>query len=175
MKLTDITKFDKRFLIAIPIVTVPAFLFTSIMVFVGLIALTLVVSYIAAKTQLKKLGLELVTFTTVIAGVSYGIVPGIITGAVLILAHDIITKRISTYLLWVVPVFGLMGAIASIFAGTDLVILGVGLAVFAHMVFLTGQTLTSKFPLTYIPYFAVNVLLNFFLFSNFAGHIISAL
>jgi hypothetical protein len=175
MKLTEFTKFDKRFLMVIPIVTVPAFLFTSVMIFVGLIALTLVVSYIAAKTQLKKLGLELVTFTTVIAGVSYGIVPGMITGAVLILTHDIITHRVSTYLLWVVPVFGLMGAIASVFASADIVMLGVGLAMLAHIVFLTGQTLTSKFPVTYVPYFAVNVVLNFFLFSNFAGHIISAL
>lgn len=175
INLSKLKEFDKRLLIAIPIVTVPAFLFTNIMIFVGLIALTIAVSYFAAKTKLKKLGLELVTFTTVIAGISYGIVPGIITGVVLVLIHDIVTHRVSTYLLWVVPVFGLMGAFASIFASTNIVMLGIGLAIFSHITFIICQTLTGRFPLTYIPYLVLNVAINFLLFSNFANSVISIL
>ena len=161
-------KFDYRFLAAIPIVTIPAIFMRSIFIAAVMIIATIMVSYFSKRTRLKKFGLELVTFTTVLIGVMFGALPGAIVGAVLILLHDVITGRIASYLLIVVPFFGVIGAIAGTFASVDIITLGVGLALLSHLVFIFSRTIAGRFPISYIPYFAFNMLFNFFLFSNVA-------
>jgi hypothetical protein len=157
----------------IPFVTVPIVFAKSLFIFLLLCAATVAVSYFSQKTQLKRAGLELVTFTTVVAGVMYGIIPGAIVGIVLVVIHDLLSHRIAGYLLIVVPLFGAIGALASVFAGADIVLLGMGLTIFSHIIFVLWQSMTHRFPVTYMPYLAANVLLNFFLFKNFAPTILS--
>jgi hypothetical protein len=165
-------KFDYRFLSIIPIFAVPAVLLKSVFITVLLITATIALSYFGSRTHLKKIGLELVTFTTIMIGVMYGLVPGAIIGAVLILIHDFLSGRIAPYLIIVVPCFGMLGALASIFSGADIVMLGVGLTILSHIVFVAWQTFTYRFPVNYLPYFVLNVIMNFFLFSNLAPKII---
>lgn len=161
-------KFDAKYLIAIPIITIPTLLFTKVMIVLLLFAVTFTVSYFGQKTKLKKSGLELATFTTIITGVSFGAIPGVLTGILTILFHDLLTGRISLYLIVVVPTFGLIGAIASAYPHTNLFILGAGLTIFSHLVFITFQTLLHKFPTRYMPYFVLNVIFNALLFYNIA-------
>ncbi|MCD6575617.1 MAG: hypothetical protein J7K73_00465 [Nanoarchaeota archaeon] len=168
-------KFDARYLIAIPLITIPTLLFTKLMVVLLLFAATFAVSYFGQKTKLKKFGLELATFTTIITGVSFGAIPGIIAGVLTILFHDLLTGRISLYLVVVVPTFGLIGAIASVYPHTNLLVLGVGLTIFSHLIFITFQTLLHRFPARYMPYFALNVIFNALLFYNIAPTIIKIL
>ena len=165
-------KFDFRYFIIIPLVTIPTFVFTKLMIVISLFAITVAVSYLGQKTQLKKFGLELATFTTILTGVSFGAIPGATAGVLLIIIHDLLTKRISTYLVAVLPTFGLLGALASIYSTANLFILGVGLTIFSHTVFIAFQTLLHRFPARYIPYFVLNVIFNALLFYNIAPTIL---
>jgi hypothetical protein len=151
------------------------FLLGGIFAFTALIALTIAVSLLAEKTSFKKFGLEFVTFTTVIAGFTYGAAFGFITGILLVIIHEMTTHRISGFLFYVVPVFGIVGALASIFSNVNILFLGMGLTLFSHAIFILGRTLTSRFPVAYIPYFLINVAINFVLFSTFANPMLSTL
>lgn len=165
-------KFDYRYMALIPIVTVPAFFEKSVLMIVGLIALTILFSWFASKTKLKNFGLELVTFTTIITGVMFGVLPGAVIGAALMLVHSLICGRIASYLIFLIPLFGVVGAAASLFSWVNIVVLGVGLTVFSHIAFICWQKFSGKIAFRYIPYLALNGLFNFFLFSNIAPKLI---
>jgi len=167
--------FDMKYLIAIPLVTIPTFLFTKLMSILLLFAATFAVSYFGQRTKLKKFGLELATFTTIITGVSFGAIPGIIAGISTILFHDLLTGRISLYLIVVVPTFGLIGAIAGAYSHADILLLGLGLTIFSHLVFIVFQTIIHKFPARYLPYFFLNIVFNVLLFYNFAPFVLKSL
>ena len=73
-------KFEYKHLLVIPLFTIPTLLFTKVTIIALLFIITLGISYIGQKTRIKKFGLELATFTTIMMGVSFGAVPGAITG-----------------------------------------------------------------------------------------------
>jgi hypothetical protein len=169
-----LVKFDYRFLGLIPIVTVPAMIATDIFIFISLFLGTIALSYFCSRTGIK-IGIELVTFTTVVTGVMFGMVPGAFTGMILVLIHDLMMGRIAPYLIIVIPTFGAVGALASTFSNVNIFILGIGLTLFSHVLFIVWQTVTSKFPIRYLPHFVVNVVINFFLFSNIAPKLLALL
>ena len=162
-----------KYLGAIPIVTLPLIAIKEYLLILFLIAATLCVSYLCSKSPIRKLGLELVTFTTVLAGILHGFVAGALVGALLILAHNMINHRFATYLIFVVPFFGVMGGLASLFASSNILILGTGLTIFSHLAFVSWRTLTARFPVRYLPYSALNIFFNFFLFKNIAPKILA--
>jgi hypothetical protein len=166
-------KFNPKFLLAIPIFTIPFMFYKTLMLIVLLIVATIFVSYLGSRTVLKKLGVELVTFTTVVTGVLFGMLPGIISGVVLIIIHDIITNRIHNYWVVVVPLFGVVGALAGLYPNINIILLGVGLTLFSHITFMVFQTVTRHFPVRYVPYFVLNVFLNAALFYSIAPLIVS--
>ncbi len=168
-------KFNPKLLAIIPIIAIPTFIFKSFMIIISLIALTIAVSYFGQKTKLKKFGLELATFTTIITGISFGALPGALIGMILIAIHNILTRRINPYWIIVMPTFGLIGALASLYSGINIFLLGLGLTIFSHFAFIMFQTVLHRFPAKYLPYFALNVLFNAFLFYRFAPLVIGVL
>ncbi len=161
-------EFNPKHLVVIPLVTIPTLMFTKTMIILLLFTATFAASYFGRKTKLKKFGLELATFTTIITGMTFGVIPGLLAGVLTILFHDLITGRINLYLAVVVPTFGVIGAVAGMYPHANIFVLGVGLTIFSHLIFIIFQTLLYRFPARYLPYFALNVVFNALLFYNIA-------
>lgn len=104
-------------------------------VFMSLIIAEIVLAFFVGIFELKKIGIELVTFTTVLAGVVYGPVVGLMMGLFMVTVHFILTKSLGPYILYCVPMMGVIGFLAGsgLFAG-DVVMLGIILSLFYNLV-----------------------------------------
>ncbi len=166
-------RLDSKFFVFMILITLPLFFFKSFGIIFLLIVSTIAVSYLAQKMKLKKFGVELVTFTTVVTGVSFGALPGAVVGVLLMIIHHIITKRIGFYWVIVMPVFGLIGALAGIYPHANLFVLGIGLTLFSHLVYIIFQKIMFKSSGKYLFYLALNLLFNAVLFHNFAKIVVN--
>ena len=171
----DRIKLNPKVFVFIPIVVIFAFFFRQFSAALILIILTIAVSYLAQKMKLKKFGIELVTFTTVVTGVSFGALPGAIVGISLMAIHHIITRRVGLYWIIVMPVFGAIGALASMFSNTNLLVLGVGLTLFSHVMYIAFQKAVFKSSAKYMFYVILNVLFNGFLFYRAAPYFVKTI
>lgn len=168
-------KFNPKYLLAIPIIAVPMMFYSKLAISVLLAVLTLVLSYAVQRTHIKRFGIEMVTLTTVVIGVSFGALPGAISGIIMIMLHDVITHKIQPFWIVVVPMFGVIGAIAGFYAYANILLLGIGLTLLSHFVFVMFQTITNHFPAKYLPYAVANICFNACLFYAVAPVLIGML
>lgn len=125
---------------------------------------TLVLSYVVGSLGLRSTGVELLTFTTVLAGVAFGPVGGAAAGFLLALGQLVVGRFIGVFILWVVPGYAVAGALAGLLS-EPVSIVGTGIVIGLHAVF-SGFTLyfTPGNFSRYLPYAAGNIAFNLVLF-----------
>ena len=115
---------------------------------------------------LKHIGIELVTFTTILVGFAWGAGYGMTVGFFLLLVHLIVGRySLSTYLAWTIPEYIVMGFLAGSLQGLGFVNIGVYLTI---GMFVINMILTFIFSnayfFRYIPYAFGNVMFNVLMF-----------
>lgn len=139
---------------------------------VALVAMSLVISFSMGNYQVaKSIGIELVTFTTVLAGFAFGPTAGILVGLFLIITHLTIGHfAAGIYIMWVVPAYLVLGFLAGVITGFDFATLGIYMVVGLNLFNLGLTFLTSPQNLgNYLPYSITNVIFNLILFSQFGS------
>lgn len=155
----------KRLLILIGIILLVAMLATELFVISLLVILSFAISLLIGKFQLRILGIELVTFLTVIGGYVYGPTTGIILGLVLITFHLVISGYFGVYYAWVIPEYAAAGYFASQWSSQSIGMLGMTILILliAANIFLT-LIFTKQELASYIPYTIMQILFNAFMF-----------
>lgn len=142
-----------------------------------LMILSLIISFFIGMFQMSKsIGIELVTFTTILAGFAFGPSWGIAIGLVLIILHFTLGHfAAGPYVLWVVPSYALIGFLAGTITGLDFVTMGVYMTIGlnAFNLFATITTYSQNLG-NYLPFSITNILFNLILF-NQIGPIIAVL
>jgi hypothetical protein len=138
-----------------------------------LMALSFSMSYIVNKFKLRQIGIELVTFTSIIAGMRFGPLAGLIVALTLITYHLVAGGFLAAYILWVIPSQCIAGAIAGFFPDSNISQIGLylTLGINANNVFFTGITSPTYLP-KYMIFVITNILFNVFLFSVIAPPLI---
>ena len=125
--------------------------------------------------MLKYIGVELVTLSTMVVGVVYGPVIGGVYGFTILLVHLMIGDYyMGNYLMWVIPLYVILGVLSGIF--------GTSLIGFLGVFFIIGLDMLSLF-FTFIgesdrlgkevPYIVGNILINSILFVQFFGSVVN--
>lgn len=127
------------------------------------IALSLIIGYLG---PMKLVGIELVTFSTILVGNIFGSVTGAIFGVSLFIIHLIAARyRGGPYLIWVLPTYALIGVLSgTIFDVKILVAMVIGVNILDNV--LTFFIYRENFMKTFI--FSIgNVVFNYILISKF--------
>jgi len=147
-------------------------------VFVLLVAAELVLAFFLGEWQLRKIGIELVTFVTVLVGFAYGPSAGLAIGGALVALHFVLARNLGPHLVYCVPAMAVVGFVAGYhatlpFGGVALT----GVALSALYNLLTGAAGTLMF--NDLPDEAIwggsNFLLNYMLFTLVAPAVVAAL
>ncbi len=147
--------------IAAIILVVANLLFISL-----LIAASLLLSYIVGWLKIKAIGLELVTFITVLSSVAYGPLAGAVIGLALIIFHIAIPQYAGAYIVWVIPEYAFAAVLAGALSGSIASIgITVTLILNAINVFLTFLVYKENLG-KYLPYAFTNVIFNFIFFTQ---------
>lgn len=156
----------KRALAVLLVISVVALALTNLLLISALIVASLLLSLAVGKLRIKAIGLELVTFITVISSLAYGPLAGAIIGLALIIFHIAIPQYTGAYVIWVIPEYALAAVAASIISGN---IASAGIAVTlllnAINVLLTFVVYREHL-FRYLPYAITNVIFNVILFSQ---------
>ncbi|MBI2578937.1 MAG: hypothetical protein HYW26_04465 [Candidatus Aenigmarchaeota archaeon] len=157
---------------ALALVAVYAKLFAVVLLIAGVVF----VSFIVQQFSLRTVGLELVTFATVVSGIVYGPVVGAALGAVLVLIHLVFSGYFGVYYFWVIPVYAFGGFLASAWSGQGVVSLGINITLVIHainMAFTFALNRNNMF--NYGLYAVTNVVFNFILFVVFGQAVVGIL
>lgn len=148
-------------------------IFKGVMILVLLLALSFSMSFIVNTLNLRTIGLELVTFVGVLAGVKYGPLTGFLISLALISYHMLAGGFFANYLLWVIPAYSLAGLFAGFFPAMEISTLGIYLTVGIN---LNNTIWTAVASPGYLPKYMIfvvtNVIFNFILFSILAKPIL---
>ena len=140
----------------------------KLLVFVGMLIAVVVVSLFIQQFHLRIIGLELVTFATVITGVAYGPFAGAIVGIILVLIHLVLSGYFGVYYVWVVPGYALAGYLASAWGGQNIVTVGLNITILLQIINLVLTFLFDRYSFfSHIVYSLTNIAFNFMLFAAF--------
>ncbi|MFC1648335.1 hypothetical protein ACFL1B_02640 [Nanoarchaeota archaeon] len=142
-----------------------------------LVILTIALSIIIGLANLKWTGLELVTLTTVLFGMSFGSSSGAIIGLILVVLHLILGRYSpNIYIFWVIPSFVIAGAVAGMFPEASVATVGITIVVILHVVdtLLTALLSAPSLP-KYLSYAVFNLIFNIIIFSLVAPKIMLVL
>ena len=157
------------FLIAIMALGVANLLAISV-----LIAISLLLSFAIGQWNIKSIGLELVTFITVLSAMSYGTLAGAIIGLVLIVFHIAIPHYSGAYVIWVIPEYALAAILANILSGNAASV-GITVTLALNAINILFTFIAYKPNLAkYLPYAFTNIIFNVILF-NQAGEFVLGL
>lgn len=158
-----------RLILALGLLFIGAYLFTGYLVTAALVIGVGTMAWTVNKINMKQIGVELATFSTVLIGAAYGEVPGAFIGISLILLQVTAGQYKGSYLTWVIPAYPVAGFLAGIFGGLEIFLLGSAITVGMQAVFafLTSVTSMGSFP-KYFPYAATNVIFNIVMFQSIA-------
>ncbi|MFH1623159.1 MAG: hypothetical protein ABIA12_01410 [Candidatus Aenigmatarchaeota archaeon] len=81
-------------------------------VFVMFVLAELGLAFFLGEWQLRKVGIELVTFVTVLAGFLYGPSAGLMMGGVLVALHFVLARNLGAHLVYCIPTMSLIGFLA---------------------------------------------------------------
>jgi hypothetical protein len=148
---------------------VAALYFTSYVVTAALVVGVAVVAFLVNKANMKQVGIELATFSTVLIAVTYGPLVGGLMGLGLVFLQITAGQYTGSYIIWVIPAYGVAGFIAGSFSGAGVFALGFGITVGLQAVFAALTAVTASGNLgRYMPYAVTNVIFNFFAFQYLA-------
>ena len=141
-----------------------------------LIGISLAISYSIGTFQMaKSVGVELVTFTSVLAGFAFGPTAGAIVGFILIVTHLIVGHfAAGIYILWTIPFYVATGILGSMMTGIDFATLGIyiTIGINATSIILTAITFPQNLGY-YIPFSITNIIFNLVIFTQFGPPIYS--
>ena len=144
-------------------------IFQKFFVVIFLIAINIFISFYIGKYQVKNIGIELVTFTTILTGVVFGPATGAMVGLALIISHLIIGHfAFGAYILWLIPSYIVLGFLSGAVTGFDFFALGIylTLGMNAFNLILTALIFPQNLG-NYLPYSITNIMFNFIMFSFF--------
>lgn len=171
-KLPDV----KKYLIVFSILLFLFLFFSKLFVLLLLMLACIFMSYFIGALSMRFLGIELVTFTSVLAGIIAGPIIGLWVALILIVFHLFINKMMNVYVLWVVPTYCLMAVAAGLLKGADVTTLGIWLTFIANAFFLIMAAVTeAKSLANHIPWSIIDVIQNVFLFTYVAPLLLSML
>jgi hypothetical protein len=137
-------------------------------------------AFFLGEFEIKKIGLEFVTLTVVLAGFVYGPFSGAVLGVVLLTLHFILTRSLGPYVIYCVPVMGLIGLLAGWAAagswfGGNITTIGIALSLAYNLITgALGSLILQDFFEEFL-WSGTNFALNFLLFARFAPIILSAM
>ncbi|MBI2176454.1 hypothetical protein HYU40_03880 [Candidatus Woesearchaeota archaeon] len=111
--------------------------------------------------------IELVTFSTVMVGISYGPVTGAIFGAVITLAAEIFNSGVDAFIIGYIPARAIVGAVSAFFPAANIVTLGLWMSVLYNLVAQPLYALQSDAELRVklLAFVIINISSNFIIFS----------
>ena len=153
-------------LVMIPFLVIGLIFSKAVFIFFMMIATVGLAFGILFMPAFKHIGIELVTFTTILVGFVWGPSTGMTVGLILLILHLIIGRYgLSTYLVWTIPEYIAMGFLAGTMKSVGFVNLGIYLSVgiVAINVVLTF-IFSNPYFFKYLPYAIGNALFNVLLF-----------
>ncbi len=114
---------------------------------------------------------ELVTFSTVMVGISYGPVTGAVFGAVVTLAAEIFNSGVDAFIIGYIPARAVVGAVSSFFPAANIAYLGLSMSILYNLISQPLYALQSDAELRVklLAFVIVNVSSNFIIFSLLGG------
>jgi len=145
-----------------------------------LVVTSAVIAFFIGQFELKKFGIELVTFTTVLSGFLYGPLVGMVVGAFLITVHLILAKSLGSYVLYCIPTMAVVGllagyAVAGGWFGGDIVMVGIILSLVYNLITAGLGTIVLGDFFNELLWSGTNFALNFVLFLKIAPAVLSIL
>ena len=158
---------DTRKALAVVLILVIVVLALTNLLSISLLAAaSLLVSFAVGKLRIKSIGIELVTFITVISALAYGTVAGAIIGLALIIFHLAIPQYMGAYVIWVIPEYALASVLAVALAGsvaqTGIIVTIILNAINVLLTFIVSREYLPR----YLPYAATNIIFNIILFTQ---------
>lgn len=110
---------------------------------------------------------ELVTFSTVMVGISYGPVTGAIFGAVITLAAEIFNSGVDAFIMGYIPARAIVGAVSAFFPAANIVTLGLWMSLLYNLIAQPLYALQSDAELRVklLAFVIINISSNFIIFS----------
>ena len=110
---------------------------------------------------------ELVTFSTVMVGISHGPITGAIFGAVITLAAEIFNSGVDAFIIGYIPARAIVGVVSSFFPGANIVLLGLWMSILYNLVAQPLYALQSDAELRVklLAFIIINIGSNFVIFS----------
>lgn len=153
-----------------------AMLVSDLVLMLFLVLLSIGVTLFVRLTQIRAVGLEIVTFIAIVTGFAYGSVWGASIGFLLMGFHLLASQYLGIYIAWVIPEYAVLGFLAGVFSSMDIVTFGIysAIGVNAFNIFMT--LLLYRQNLAKFALFAVtNIMINIFLFSAFGAPVLGIL
>jgi hypothetical protein len=148
----------------------------DVVVVMFLILLSLATTYFVKVTQIRAIGLEMVTFVTAITGFVYGSTWGAVIGFLLITFHLFVSQYIGPYILWVIPEYVALGILASTYSDISISTFGIYATIGINLFNLFVTLVLHRGNLgKYAFYSITNVMINIFLFLFFGPMIVGLL
>ncbi|MBI4015028.1 MAG: hypothetical protein HY365_03685 [Candidatus Aenigmarchaeota archaeon] len=129
-----------------------------------LCAVSVATSILIGAAKLRSVGIEFVTFSAVVLGVTYGSGIGALAALILMTLHMVIGGYTGAYVLWVLPVYAGVGFAAGTVGGSPFS-LGIMLSVFANLANIVFTWLFSRqYAAGFLPFAVSNVIFNLVVF-----------
>lgn len=143
-------------------------IFKGVFLLVLLIGLSFSMSYVVNNLGLRKIGIELVTFVAVVAGLKYGPWVSLLITFVLITYHLVMGGFLDVYVFWVIPAYCLAAIISGFLPQADVVQLGIyaSIAINANNTFFTAIR-SPGYLFNYMIYVTTNIIFNVIVFTLF--------
>ena len=170
-------KVGLRGAVMIAVLLAAAMMVTKLFVMAALVVLAFTLTMIVRTFHLRILGIELVTFLTILAGYLYGPETGMVVGIVSILFHLIGGGySFGLYYLCILPTYVLIGLLAGVWSAQPITSLGIDLVLLVNGInFLFTLLVTPGGLARHVPFVITDVLFNVMLFTLFAPALIAIL
>ncbi len=111
--------------------------------------------------------IELVTFSTVMVGISHGPVAGAIFGAVTTIAAEVFNSGVDAFIIGYIPARAVVGAASAFFPGANIVWLGLWMSVLYNLIAQPLYALQSdaELRMKLLAFVVINISSNFIIFS----------
>lgn len=145
-----------------------------------LTALSLILAFFVGEFYIRNVGIELVTFTTVLTGFLYGPMTGFMFGMLLLTMHSILARMLGPYIIYCIPMMGIVGLLSGYagvgnWFGSDFALIGILLSLIYNLVTGTLGTIFGGNFLKELVWNGSNFIMNLILFARVAPMILAIL
>lgn len=152
------------FLIAFFVLLVPT---VKVLILVPLLLLNWFVSWFKKKLRLRMIGVEFILFSTVVSGVFFGPVAGIIMGTLCILINYVVSRHKKKYAIVTIPLYALIGFVSSFIPSGSFVVWGIILAIAYNIASFSLSSAMGAKKWAVGVFSLTNILFNVFVFLQF--------